>query len=92
MEVLFAPPETPVQLHVPIRLNDDLFFAICQANRECRIERTALGWLILPRQREAQCFFSTGEYETLHHPIALSGEPVLPGFTFHLARVWQPGL
>jgi Uma2 family endonuclease len=33
----------PVHLHMPTRLDDDLFFAICQANREYRIERTANG-------------------------------------------------
>ena len=34
-----------VDLRVPpsIRLDDDLFFALCQANRDCRIERTAEG-------------------------------------------------
>ena len=34
-----------VDLHVPpdIRLDDDLFFAICQANRDYRFERTAKG-------------------------------------------------
>lgn len=34
-----------VDLRVPpsIRLDDDLFFALCQANRDCRIERSAKG-------------------------------------------------
>ncbi len=34
-----------VDLHIPptIRLDDDLLFAICQANRDCRIERTPKG-------------------------------------------------
>jgi len=34
-----------VELHLPpeVKLDDDLFFAICQANRDYRIERSAEG-------------------------------------------------
>lgn len=41
----FTPDLPRVDLHVPpyVRLDDDLFFAICQANREYRFERTAKG-------------------------------------------------
>ena len=39
----------PVVLHMPdtLRMNDEQFFALCQENREFRIERTAEGDLII---------------------------------------------
>jgi Uma2 family endonuclease len=43
VETFETPHLKPVHLHMPSRLDDDLFFAICQANREYRIERTAHG-------------------------------------------------
>jgi len=42
-------PRVDLQVPPRVRLDDDLFFAICQANRDCRIERTATGDLqIMP--------------------------------------------
>ncbi len=40
-----TPDLSRVELHMPpdSRLDDDLFFAICQANRDYRIERDATG-------------------------------------------------
>lgn len=93
-----------VDLQVPprVRLDDDLLFAICQANRDCRIERTAkmreyqangvrLGWLILPTQRQVYCYPEQGPGQRLDHPDTLTNAAILPGLTLHLAGIWATG-
>jgi Uma2 family endonuclease len=47
----------------------------------------ALAWLIDPQAREV-VVYRPGAVETLRDPATVSGEPVLPGFTLDLARVW----
>ncbi len=49
--IQIAPEPARIDLHIPhaLRLDDDLLFAFCQANRELRIERNAHGDLeIMP--------------------------------------------
>lgn len=48
-----------------------------------------LGWLLDPSTRTAWIYTGDGEVRTLEAPETLSGEPVLPGFTLRLAKVWQ---
>ena len=47
-----------------------------------------LGWLIDPVQKQVFVYRPDTPVEHLKNPAALSGEPVLAGFTLDLARVW----
>jgi len=47
-----------------------------------------LGWLIDPKNKRVEIYRPGQAVEVLEHPITLSGEQVLPGFTLTLKRVW----
>ena len=47
-----------------------------------------LGWLIDPLEKQALVYRPGQPVEHLKNPARLSGEPVLPGFTLDLARIW----
>lgn len=51
---------------------------------------TQLGWLIDPLERQAFIYRPGAPVEHLENPAALSGEPVLTGFTLEMASVWGP--
>lgn len=90
------PPDT--------RLDDDLFFTICQANRGYRIERpdlvakmreyqdngVRLGWQILPAQRQVQIFAAGAEPRCRQAPATRADEAMLPGLALDFARIWEP--
>ncbi len=50
-----------------------------------------LGWLIDPIERKVYVYRPDSEIEILDAPATVSGEPVLPGFTLDLAKIWEPG-
>ncbi|NEO84735.1 MAG: Uma2 family endonuclease [Spirulina sp. SIO3F2] len=47
-----------------------------------------LGWLIDPKNKRVEIYRLGQAVEVLENPMTLSGEPVLPGFTLTLKRVW----
>ena len=47
-----------------------------------------LGWLIDPLEQQVFVYRPGQAVEHLVNPATLSGEPVLPGFTLDLTRVW----
>ncbi|MDJ1185228.1 Uma2 family endonuclease [Roseofilum casamattae] len=47
-----------------------------------------LGWLIDPKNKRVEIYRPGQAVEVLENPMRLSGEPVLPGFTLTLKRVW----
>jgi Uma2 family endonuclease len=47
-----------------------------------------LGWLIDPKSRCAFVYRSGQAVERIENPKALSGEAVLPGFTFPVSEIW----
>lgn len=49
-----------------------------------------LGWLIDPETRRVHVYRPDTPVETLDAPARLSGDPVLPGFTLDLTRLWEP--
>ena len=50
---------------------------------------TTLAWLVLPRLRQVRVYRSAEEYTTLVGPDAkLSGDPLLPGFTYPLGKLF----
>ena len=47
-----------------------------------------LGWLIDRAQRRVEIYRPGQAVEILEDPIALSGEPILPGFILDLREIW----
>jgi Uma2 family endonuclease len=56
---------------------------------EYRTAGVRLGWLILPESRQVEIHTVAG-IETLASTEAVSGDPVLPGFTLELGLIWNP--
>ncbi len=55
---------------------------------EYRSNGCSLGWLVDPVERRVHVFRAAGPAEALVEPATVSGDPVLPGFTLALVRVW----
>jgi Uma2 family endonuclease len=49
-----------------------------------------LGWLIDPIERQVYVYRPDAEVEVLDDPATLSGDPVLPGFSLDLKKIWEP--
>lgn len=49
-----------------------------------------LGWLIDPTTKRVWVYRPGRAVEVLEDPATISGDPELPGFTLHLAPVWDP--
>ena len=47
-----------------------------------------LGWLIDPEQRRVYVYRPQTPVEILENPEAVSGDPILPGFTLDLREIW----
>lgn len=48
------------------------------------------GWLIDPPNRRVYIYRPGSELERLENPIAVSGDPELPGFFLDLKTIWEP--
>ena len=60
-----------------------------QAKMEEYIQNGAeLGWLIDPSAKRVYVYRPGRPVESLEAPSTLSGEPVLPGFTFNASEIW----
>jgi len=60
-----------------------------QAKMEEYIQNGAeLGWLIDPSAKRVYVYRPGRPVECLEAPSTLSGEPVLPGFTFNASEIW----
>ncbi|HLE72234.1 MAG TPA: Uma2 family endonuclease [Vicinamibacteria bacterium] len=60
-----------------------------QAKMEEYIQNGAeLGWLIDPSAKRVYVYRRGRPVECLEAPSTLSGEPVLPGFTFNASEIW----
>ena len=49
-----------------------------------------LGWLLDPFDRRVYVYRPDAKVEVRNNPERLSADPVLPGFTLELARIWDP--
>jgi len=49
---------------------------------------TRLGWLINPKNHQVEIYRQGQEKQVLDHPLTLSGEDILPGFTLNLQLIW----
>ncbi len=81
-------PDFVIELRSP---TDSLSFL--QAKMQEYVDNGAqLGWLIDPDQRRAYVYRPDRQVELLENPSEISGDPVLPGFTLNLQRIWETGL
>jgi Uma2 family endonuclease len=48
-----------------------------------------LGWLIDPVERKVYVYRPGSEVEVLDNPLTIAGDPVLPGFTLKLEKIWE---
>jgi len=48
-----------------------------------------LGWLIDPLEKKVYVYRAGARVKCLDNPETLSGDPVLPGFTLDVRRLWQ---
>ncbi len=48
-----------------------------------------LGWLIDPQERRVYVYRPNTEAEILENPASVSGDPVLPGFTLKLGKIFD---
>ena len=53
---------------------------------------TALAWLIDPTTRRVFLYRPEVEPQSLQDPMALRGDPVLPGFVLALQPIWEPAI
>ena len=49
-----------------------------------------LGWLLDPLEKKLHVYAPGTDVQVLDEPDAVSGDPVLPGFTLDLRPFWQP--
>jgi Uma2 family endonuclease len=82
----FAPlcPDFIIELRSPTDRLSDL-----QEKMQEYIDNGArLGWLIDPLARRVYVYRPGQPGESLDNPVTLSGDPVLPGFVFHVQELW----
>ena len=48
-----------------------------------------LGWLIDPQEKKVYIYRPHAEVGCLENPTTVLGEPLLPGFTFNVQRLWS---
>jgi hypothetical protein len=77
--------EQPVIVHTrhAMELDDELFFRLCQVNRDLQIDALT--------EEQWQHFVPLcpdSEVETLNNPSHISGEPLLKGFALDLLQIW----
>jgi Uma2 family endonuclease len=83
----YAPlcPEFVIELRSPTDRVKTL-----QAKMEEYIDNGALlGWLLDPFEKKVYVYHPNASAECLIQPRSISGEPVLPGFTLELDKLWQ---
>jgi Uma2 family endonuclease len=48
-----------------------------------------LAWLIDPIERKVYIYHPEAAVKELETPITVNADPILPGFTLHLAKIWE---
>ncbi len=76
---------------VEIRSPTDSLRALQAKMQEYITNGAALGWLIDPITRRVSIYRPGKPVETQAQPATITGDPVLPGFVFDVARVWEAG-
>jgi Uma2 family endonuclease len=77
-------PDFVVELRTPA---DDLPSLLCKME-EYIANGASLGWLVDPDERRVYIYEPDHELLILENPETVSGEPLLPGFTLNVTRLW----
>ncbi len=73
---------------VELRSSSDSIKTLREKMQEYIGNGVRLGWLIDPQTRTVEIYEPGEEAEILYNPEAVAGEPVLPGFSLNLKKVW----
>jgi len=75
---------------VELRSSSDRLKKLKEKMEEYIANGAKLGWLIDPIERKVYVYRPDSEVEVLENPSTVSGDPVLPGFTLDLTKIWEP--
>ena len=79
-------PEFVIELR-----SDSDRLSVTQAKMQEYIANGArLGWLIDPQTKRVHIYRPNHQVEILQDPETVSADPILPGFTLDLTRIWNP--
>lgn len=73
---------------IELRSQSDSLAEVQRKMAEYMENGARLGWLIDPQNRRVHVYRPDQPLETLEEPTAVSGDPVLPGFTLDLWTIW----
>jgi Uma2 family endonuclease len=77
-------PDFAVELRSP----SDRLPTLINKMEEYIANGASLGWLIDPKKRRVYVFKAGEEMVVLENPIAVSGDPLLPGFELQMQEIW----
>jgi Uma2 family endonuclease len=75
---------------IELRSSTDRLKRLKEKMEEYIANGARLGWLIDPIERKVYVYRPVAEVEVLDEPATVSGDPVLPGFTLDLQKIWAP--
>lgn len=84
----FAPPLRAPDFVVELRSPSDSLPILKDKMQEYIGNGVSLGWLIDRPSQQVYVYTSTKDMQCLDNPSTVNGEPLLPGFTLNLAKIW----
>lgn len=82
------PPLCP-DFVVELRSRSDDLATLQAKMQEYMANGAQLGWLIDPHEKKVYIYRPHDEVSCLENPMTVSGEPLLPGLTFNVQRLWS---
>ena len=76
-------------LVIELRSPSDALTPLQQKTQEYLDNGCRLGWLIDRKQRQVAVYRPAHPVEVLDAPLSISGEPILPGFSLNLQKIWD---
>lgn len=73
---------------IELRSASDTISDLQDKMREYLDNGAQLGWLIDPQERRVYVYSQQAQVETLDNPLAIAGDPLLPGFELDLEEIW----
>ena len=77
---------------IELRSPSDTLASVEEKMREYMDNGAELGWLIDPQARCVHIYRAGEPVERLESSPSVSADPVLPGFTLNLRKIWEPKL
>jgi Uma2 family endonuclease len=76
---------------IEVASQSDRLSDLLEKMEEYRQSGLPLGWLVLPKQKQVRVYTSATMARIVRDaPARVSADPVLPGFTLELAKIWAP--